>query len=281
MARTITDIKLQMTSSFMHNADVRQLYNIPTNIQDNQFETFFSKVSIESILFYIISFAIFTYESIFDTNKNALTSYIDSKRPHTLKWYSDILKKFQNGDSLPVDSETYLIIDESKQIVKQCNVRESVGRLKCKIAKAGPDNSLTNLSPEELDALRTYGSRIKDAGVRLEIVSFPADIVRIDAIIHYDPLVLRSDGTKISDNSQPIKMAIKNHLNALPFDSVFSRMSLVDAIQKAEGVIVAELKLCRAKPAGGIYYDVESIYIPDSGYMVLDDSLTTINYISY
>lgn len=281
MARTISAIKLQMTSSFMHNVDVRRIYDIPSNIQDDQFDNYFSKVSIESILFYIIAFAIFTYESIFDTNSASLTSYIDSKRPHTLKWYSDILKRFQLSDSLPEDSEVYQVIDETKQIVKQCNVRESVGRLKCKIAKAGSNNSLTNLTPEELEAVTTYAKRIKDAGVRLEIVSYPADIIRIDAIIHYDPLVLRADGTKISDNSQPIKTSIKDHLNALPFDSVFSRMSLVDAIQQTEGVKVAEITLCRAKPAGDIYYDVESIYIPDSGYMVLDDSLTTLNYIAY
>lgn len=280
MARTITEIKLQMTTEFMHSSVIRSLYSIPDSVLDNQFESVFSKVSIENVLFYVIAYAIYVLERIFDNSIGAIKSYIDSVRPHTKNWYSNKIKAFQFGDTLPIDSDVYPTINEDHKIISNCSVSEELGYLKVKVAKE-LSGTLTPLTNEELEALNTYAYRVKDAGVRLSIVSLPADVIRVNAIIHYDPLVLKSNGTKINGQAGVVVVheQIKNYLKNLPFDGMFSIMDLTDAIQNVEGVSIVQVTQVRTRTATGIYQDVVSIVKPDSGYFILDDANTFITYI--
>lgn len=280
MARTISEIKIQMTTEFMHSSVIRSLYSIPDSVLDNQFESVFSKVSIENVLFYVIAYAIYVLERIFDNSIGAIKSYIDSVRPHTKNWYSNKIKAFQFGDTLPIDSDVYPTINEDHKIISNCSVSEELGYLKVKVAKE-LSGTLTPLTNEELEALNTYAYRVKDAGVRLSIVSLPADVIRVNAIIHYDPLVLKSNGTKINGQAGVVVVheQIKNYLKNLPFDGMFSIMDLTDAIQNVEGVSIVQVTQVRTRTATGIYQDVVSIVKPDSGYFILDDANTFITYI--
>lgn len=280
MARTISEIKLQMTTEFMHSTVIRSLYSIPDTVLDNQFESVFSRVSIENILFYVIAYSIYILERIFDNSIAAIKRYIDAVRPHTQSWYSNKIKSFQYGDSLPVDSDVYPTIIDDHKIISNCSVSEELGYLKIKVAK-DQSGTLTPLSNEELEALNTYAYRVKDAGVRLSIVSLAADVVRVNAIIHYDPLVLKSDGTKINGQSGVVVVheQIKTYLKNLPFDGLFSIMDLTDAIQHVEGVSIVQVTQVRSRTATGIYQDVVSIVKPDSGYFILDEANTFITYI--
>lgn len=280
MARTISEIKLQMTTEFMHSTVIRSLYSIPDTVLDNQFESVFSRVSIENILFYVIAYSIYILERIFDNSIAAIKSYIDAVRPHTQSWYANKIKSFQYGDSLPVDSDVYPTIIDDHKIISNCSVSEELGYLKIKVAK-DQSGTLTLLSNEELEALNTYAYRVKDAGVRLSIVSLAADVVRVNTIIYYDPLVLKSDGTKINGQSGVVVVheQIKTYLKNLPFDGLFSIMDLTDAIQHVEGVSIVQVTQVRSRTATGIYQDVTSIVKPDSGYFILDEANTFITYI--
>ena len=51
MARTIKEIKKQMTDAFMADADIRDMYGFK---EGDTFEGSFSAVSLESILMYIV-----------------------------------------------------------------------------------------------------------------------------------------------------------------------------------------------------------------------------------
>ena len=280
MARTITEIKLQMTTEFMHSSVIRSLYSIPDSVLDNQFESVFSKVSIENVLFYVIAYSIYVLERLFDNSIAAIKSYIDAVRPHTQNWYFNKIKAFQFGDSLPIDSDVYATINDDHKIISNCSVSEELGYLKVKVAKE-LSGTLTPLSNEELEALNTYAYRVKDAGVRLSIVSLAADVIRVNAIIHYDPLVLKSNGTKINGQAGVVVVheQIKNYLKSLPFDGMFSIMDLTDAIQNVEGVNIVQVTQVRTRTATGIYQDVVSIVKPDSGYFILDEANTFITYI--
>lgn len=280
MARTITEIKIQMTTEFMHSSVIRSLYSIPDSVLDNQFESVFSKVSIENVLFYVIAYAIYVLERIFDNSIGAIKSYIDSVRPHTQNWYSNKIKAFQFGDTLPIDSDVYAKIIDDHKIISNCSVSEELVYLKVKVAKE-LSGTLTPLSNDELEALNTYAFRVKDAGVRLSIVSLPADVIRVNAIIHYDPLVLKSNGTKINGQAGVVVVheKIKNYLKNLAFDGMFSIMDLTDAIQDVEGVSIVQVTQVRTRTATGIYQDVVSIVKPDSGYFILDEANTFITYI--
>ena len=52
MARTIAEIKKEMTDVYMSNSIIRDLYGITC---DSDFDSVFSPVSIESTLFYIFA----------------------------------------------------------------------------------------------------------------------------------------------------------------------------------------------------------------------------------
>ena len=222
MARTITEIKIQLTTEFMHSSVIRSLYSIADTVLDSQFESVFSKVSIENILFYVIAYSIYVLERIFDNSIGAIKTYIDAVRPHTLNWYSTKIKAFQYGDSLPLDSDVYSPINDDHKIISNCSLSEELGFLKVKVAKE-LSGTLTPLTNDEIEALNTYAYRIKDAGVRLSIVSLAADVIRANAIIHYDPLVIKSNGTRINGQSGVVVVheKIKTYLKTLPFDGLF------------------------------------------------------------
>ncbi|MFV0505896.1 MAG: hypothetical protein ACK5L5_04185, partial [Bacteroidales bacterium] len=63
MARTIAEIKTEMTNSFIADITVIEKYELE---EGKTFEQQFSKVSLESILFYIVAVAVWTLESLFE-----------------------------------------------------------------------------------------------------------------------------------------------------------------------------------------------------------------------
>ena len=70
MARTITEIKATITTEFMGSDVMATIYGFTKN---DSFDERFSKVSFESILFYIIAFVAFTIEKLFDTHKQEVS----------------------------------------------------------------------------------------------------------------------------------------------------------------------------------------------------------------
>jgi len=73
MARSIADIKKEMTGYFIANETVIGLYGLD---RSKSFEDQFSKVSLESILFYVVAVAIWSLEVLFDTHKTEISSLI-------------------------------------------------------------------------------------------------------------------------------------------------------------------------------------------------------------
>lgn len=66
MARTIAEIKQEMTDAFMGESVVREKYGFSST---DTFDTRFSKVSIEGLLFYVVAFGVWVLEKLFDSHK--------------------------------------------------------------------------------------------------------------------------------------------------------------------------------------------------------------------
>ena len=92
MAQTVSEIKAVMTAKFMADPNNASAYGF--TVGDN-FEQTFSKVSLESIIFFIVAFAHFILQSLFDTHKAEMTALLDTKKPHRLKWYRDKALQFR------------------------------------------------------------------------------------------------------------------------------------------------------------------------------------------
>ena len=71
------------------------------------FNNTFSKVSIESLLLYIVAAAIWTLEKLFDTHTKEVTDYIATMKPHSLRWYVEKAKAFMYGYPLIEGTDQY------------------------------------------------------------------------------------------------------------------------------------------------------------------------------
>ncbi len=235
-------------------------------------------------MFYTVAVSIWVLEKIFDTHKKEVTDIIDKMKPHSLKWYAEKSKAFQYGFDLLLDSDKFNNegktdeqIKESK-IVKYAAVIEQPKQLLIKVAKV-ENNDLTHLTTDELVAFNGYISRIKDAGVFVHTLSDNPEQLRLVLKVYYNPLVLRSDGSRVDGTeTEPVKNAIRGYLQEIEFNGVFVVAHLVDRLQKVEGVVVPHIKTAQHKFGNTKWLDVDAMFQPMTGYTRISDNNLTIIY---
>jgi len=232
-----------------------------------------SVVAIWNLWTYVVAVCQWTLEHLFDTHKDEVWGIIATQKPHSLQWYVTMAKAFQYGVALPADSDTYAVIppaDPTILIVSNAAAVELVNLVRIKAAKM-VSGSLAPLSVMELTAFTAYMARIKDAGVRLQCTSGTADTFQPAMIIYYDPLVLKSDGSRIdSTATTPVKDAVNTFLDTLPFNGIFILNSFIAAMQAVPGVVIADIQSVQAFYGSVTPVAIDVQYTPDAGYMALD-----------
>jgi len=225
----------------------------------------------------IVATAQYTVEVLFDTFKAEVNELLAVLKPHSLRWYANKAKQFQYGFNLALDSDTYdntgFTQDQidASMIVKYSAVTEAEGRLRIKVATENTD--LAPLSSPQKDAFAEYMSRIKDAGVRINIESQVADKLKLGLKIYYDPLILDSAGSRIDGTeSEPVQKAVNSFLKNQPFNGVFVLAYLVDALQKVEGVVIPHVESCLTQYGAFPFVTVNVQYLPDAGYMRFENT---------
>jgi hypothetical protein len=292
MARTIQEIKQQMTKAWMQDDTVHSKYGIKIEIDNESgdkiipdFEDTFKKSHIENILFYIVAFAIHIYERLFDTQRDELTTYVNAMRPHTAAWYIKMIKQYQEGDQFNESTGCYDTIDVEKQKVKHCALSTTQnGMLVFKIAGEDKEGNLIKIELPEINPIQNYIDRVKDAGVRCQIISNEPDKFTCNIDIIYDPILLNVNGSKIGESSSfPVLDAIHNYFTSFPFNSIYSNMKLTDAIQTVPGVLVVQITNSNAKPEinGATWVSIPSTYNPRAGYMTFENNDIDIKYHLY
>ncbi len=224
----------------------------------------------------LVAFCTLVLEQLFDLFKTDVTEIVRSEKAHTLAWYVTKAKAYQHGVSLPADTDVYAVVppvDEAVLIVAAASATESnLNVIRVKAAKGEP-GALEALSAPELTGLRAYMKRIKDAGVRLNVTSDDPDDLKVGMRLYYNPLILDSDGARLDGTSDtPVKDAINAYLSNLPFNGEFSQNAFVDAIQAVEGVVFVEVLTLEANYGSTPYVPIPVAYLPDAGYMVLNDT---------
>lgn len=291
MARTIAQIKKEMTDEWMSDTTVRAKYGITA--ESPVFGDYFSKVSIESIIFYVVAVAICTLEKLMDAHLSDVESYIATMAPHTLKWYVTKAKTYRYGQSLITDTDQYSGTNattgeaytdseiETMQVVKYaaCTEENAVVTLK---AAAMSDSKPTALTADQLSGLASYIGKIKDAGVAITVNSQEGDSLNMTVEVWYDPSVLTYASGVLSGVSggEPVKEAIEAYLADMPFNGELRTDSLVDAIQAVAGVEIVQLRALSSQAVGaGNYNNIDGYEIPVAGYYKLNE--LTINAKAY
>ena len=279
---TVKDYKDLITAEFMANQDVQKQYGFGEN---DTFDSRFSAVSIESILFYVFAFGMWVISTLFDRHRIDVLADLRMLKPHTLLWYVTKARIYQHGHELPTNqhgeviADVYETIDETAQVVNFAVARELENTVVIKVAKHTSEDDRTpqKLDNEELTGLRRYFSQIKDAGVQISIVSNDADLMAVDVVIFYNPMVLSFVDGVLEDgkDNNVVRNAIENVVENLPFNGDCRTSDILNAIKIIPGVDVVEINKVEVWTGQQQRQTVIGFTTPESGYFKLEELTIT------
>ena len=250
-----------------------------------------SKVAIWRLLFYVMAFAIMTFEQLLDAFMIVVNTTITETLPHTLPWYESVAKTFQYGFT-PIDGtatfdNSTATADEiaNSLIVKYSAVTETTidGNrvLLMKVATLS-GTTLVPLDTTPFNAFTAWLTSIKDAGVNVIFYNQVADLLKTVVNVYYNPILLDGNGLRTDGAGYPLQDAANNYLLNLGFNGKFINSGFIDALQSAYGVSERQVNLVsmQRKAATGDWQSVGNAFIPDSGYCQFDVNGLIINYIA-
>lgn len=287
MARTIQQIYDAMA---LEKSQLSELSALQPNIDTSQSLltqlTTTSRVAHWRLMLWLVATAIWVHEKLWDTFRAEVDEVAKGSIIGTLRWYVAKARAYQHGYDLDIIDNVpgYAVDVPAARIVAQAAGRDTSGHVVLKVAKA-PSGVLQPLSAPELAGFVEYIDRIKMAGTVISILSAEPDLVRITATVYYNPLVLASNGSLLTDASVfPVEDAINAYLATLPFNGQMSITSLTDAMQAAEGVVNPQVVAVQAKYLTYAFAAVTQFYDSYAGYLVVDPDAplaTTITYVPY
>lgn len=313
MGRSLQTIYNELVASKEVNTDLDNLLPNPENWQSlYTFENFkllantvvknlsSSLVAVWRLIMYSVAYAIYLQEQLYDVFKTEVNDTINNREFAQLPWYVDQSRAFQFGYELVwVDNKRYVYetIDEEAKIITQAAATVSNGAILLKVAK-GEVGALEKLSASENTAFSAYmkGSNtafaedaIAPPGTKITIISEDADKLRFASQVFYDPQVLDSTGTLLSDGStKPVETAVTNYIQQIPFDSKFRISGLIDAIQAAQGVVNVVVTNCDAKTTTQAWVDAVDVinetgkqYVARAGYLEMGADYGLDGYYDY
>lgn len=281
MARTVAEIKKQMTDAFMADATIREKYGLR---EGDTWSGSFSTVSLESIMFFIVAACCHVLEVVFEEYVKVVDDKVSMAVVASVPWYYKMAKAFQYGDSLVLNEDTqqygYATIDEGKQVVKYAAVRDRGTSVQI-LVSGEKDGKPVALSNSVLTVFKEYMNRVKVAGVVLNISSKESDKLSISATISVDSLVIDENGVKLSDGTMPIEEAIENHLKDIQYGGTFNKTKLISAILSVDGVEDVELGTCSYKRDGDLSWTTlaGNNYIGESGSYIPEKLSETLSYV--
>lgn len=241
-----------------------------------------SKVSVFNVIIYVVSAAIFTFETMVDILQATIQGIADSAPSGNTKWVQRQILNFQFGDVIQLVNfvPTYTPVDETHRIVTRCSVKQlASGFLAIKVAK-GIVPSLGPLSGTELSALKDYyfGTSTTEgvgfAGVRTTFINLNPDRMRVQATVYFL-------GQYIEADVKTAVIAAINNFFATFSDSAFDgtvfMIRLVDAIQSVPGVSRVTLDDIKAREAvvalgSATTIPVQGFYTTIAGYLISEDT---------
>lgn len=281
MARTIAEIKKEMTDAFMADETLRQKYGFdPTR----SFAEQFSKVSLESILFYIVAASEWVLETMFDKHQKEVGDVI-GKRAHTLAWYREKALAFQMGRDLSDETAEYdntgvpedVIAQE--RIVTKCSSNAEDAVFPTISIKAVTASG--KMTANQLTAFRSYMEEIADAGVHVNCLSLDPDILGLRMTIWYDKLLMNAEGTLYNEEKENAVWGyINDYLAQLPFNGALYPRMLEAYLMQCPGVKMAKIEGAFETYDTGDDTAEESLnnldaFIPHSGAFVYNGPYTT------
>lgn len=217
MARTIAEIKQEMTDAFMASADVRERYGLTSS---DTFDAAFSKVSIESLLFYTVAAAMWVLEKIFDTHRADVDAALEARQPCTARWYRDQILALRDLQGNPYATA--------------CSVRGEGSGILVKVQQ-GPLGDRRQCTEQQLQGINAWLSLNHEAGVPYSYRSAPPDILDGAVTVYYDPRAIDTPADTVRETLSAL-------LSDVPYDGVISVNDMTMALLAVEGIRRVQLQ---------------------------------------
>lgn len=291
MARTIQQIYDSIIGEKESNTTLNELQPNVSSYQSLLSDlTTQSKVAVWRTLFFVMAVAVWTVEKLFDEHKVWIEKRAKEIQVGSLSWYQTKALEFQYGDNLVWNPVTfqyeYPTEDKMTRIIKLASVTEINGTLLFKLAKLDSNNEPTPLEDQEvnptdlpeLGAFKVYIHQVKYAGVTVNCVSRPPDMLKLHLKVYYNAMLLDNNGALLTNPAvHPVDDAVKEYLKLIPFNGLFNVTSLIDAVQDVEGVVNPLLVDAKAKFGLQNWQPITDYYRANAGYMIVDT--LTIDYV--
>lgn len=263
--RTIEEINESIAVDFMNNETMADLFGFPVG---DKFAVHFSKVSIIGILFYTFAAAAWVLENFFESHKQEIEARIEAILPHRAKWYKNKALEFMQDMTLLPDTDQYDTADmtteaiEAARVVKYATADENDDASILTVKVAGESGGKRCRLADEVETqLAAYLAEIKDAGVRINLVNKDPDTFNCSVDIYYNAMLLPEN---VRDDCET---AIRHYIENLPFNGEYTNMALIDALQKVEGVKIAEFKQATTSASDTTtVVAIDARYTPSAGY---------------
>jgi len=240
---------------------------------------------------FIVATVMMVLDNLFGLHLSEVNTIVATLKPHSPTWYQALALRFQYGQDTVPDTDQYantgLSADQitAQQIIAQAAVTEvstatAIG-LRVKVVKL-VSSVYTQLTSDELAAFTAFMNLQKDAGVNIIAQSLLPDGLKNQIQIFYDPLILKSDGSRIDGtNSTPVLDGYNAYLQSLPFDGQYSNTALSNYLQTVSGVVLVNIQVAMSQYGSYPYANIDEVYVPDGGYLSPADGYPIITYVPY
>lgn len=219
----------------------------------------------------VVAEAAAAQSALFDTFKTEIDAKVTAARNPNDEWFYERAVAFQYGDLLTVvDGEAgYLVVDAEKQIISRCAIVPGDKTVTIKVAKG--EDYPEQLTTEELLAYKSYWNQRQPRGLRLVIISIPADKLKLTGTVLYDPLI------PVATVQASFTAAVQEYLKGIRFNGQHENEKLDTALKAVSGV--NDFNLAKfMKDSSSDYAEIERDYDPLSGYYIYDEDNSSITF---
>jgi hypothetical protein len=259
-----------------------------------------SKVSIWRLILWIIAYAMFNEERLWDIFKAEAEAEMAKQKVHSQEWYKQKALGFHFGvpvipgtDQFNLEGLSNAQIVAAKKINQAACVKlvsaNGYGILRIKVATSDNSGQLQPVPDNIFQALKHYILRYAvDGGTQVRVTTNPADDLKLHLEVYYDPLVMGPSGVNLlTGNETSVQDAINSYLQGIEFNGEFGRDDLVQKIRSVPGVKGARIVSAASKYGDFTYESVDvanagpinEYRVADSGYMKLDMNVFNIQFI--
>ncbi len=292
MARTLAEIRQEIKAQKLQYAELNLLQDSSNDIENNTPQ---SDTAIWELWIYVMAFALYVHEKLFDKHKEEVEEIQKITIAGTQPWYVNKVLQYQKDGNLIVDTQNFQFrydpVVPENQIIKQVSISSNAGLSLIKVATEGEvldnegnpvfdddGNPVTELKPldgADFPGLRSYLRKIQFAGTQVQVISPSPDQLKFEADIYYNALL---DLDTIKKN---VNKAIEDYLSNLPFDGEILISRLVDAVQRVEGVNDTFVKNVETKRESSEFKVILRNYETLSGYIQVSPDFPLANTLKY